>query len=165
MVFKDGSWELYRDEGRYVNGGPLCCFALQGGNVRAVYEYGTLCIVHSHWAVSYEVVDEKVFKKFLRRASNFPIEGSRFVRSFDFAMVEQFLVLSNGGHKRVVGNDGTRFSGLWNGCVVIVEASVIFDELHDGSIGAVYAKGCLDGSIHCNTALLSDGGHGEDVCK
>jgi len=48
---------------------------------------------------------------------------------------------------------------------VIVEAGVIFDELCDGSIRAVYAKGCLDGSIHCNPALLSHGGDGEDVCK
>jgi len=31
---------------------------------------------------------------------------------------------------------------------MIVEAGVIFNELHDGSIRAVYAKGRLDGGIH-----------------
>jgi len=79
--------------------------------------------------------------------------------------VEQFLIFIDGGHKRVVSNDGTRFSGLCNGCIMIVEASVIFNELHDRSIRAVYTKGCLDGSIHCNPALLLHGGHGEDVRK
>jgi len=34
-----------------------------------------------------------------------------------------------------------------------------------GSIEAAYAKGCLDGSIHHNLALLLHGGHGENVCK
>jgi len=119
----------------------------------------------SHCAVPYEVVDEEVFKKFLRRASNLLIEGSGFVRSFNFAMVEQFFIFIYGGHKRVVSNGSTRISGLWNGCVMIVEASVILDKLHDGSIRAVYAKGCLDSSIHRDLALFLHGGHGEDVCK
>jgi len=75
MVFKYGSWELYGDEGWYVNRRSLGCFSLQGSNVRAVYEYGMLCIIHSHWAVPDEVVDKEVFKKLLRRASNLSIEA------------------------------------------------------------------------------------------
>jgi len=84
MVFKNGSWEVYGNEGQHVNGRPLCHFALQGSNIRAVYEYSTLCIVHGHWAVLDEVVDEEVFK-FFRRASNVLIEGSGFVHSFLFS--------------------------------------------------------------------------------
>jgi len=64
MVFKNESWELYRNEGWHMNGRSLCHFALQGSNIRAVYEYGTLRIIHGHWAVPDEVVGEEVFKKF-----------------------------------------------------------------------------------------------------
>jgi len=163
MVFKNGSWELYGDEGRQVHGRSLCCFSLQHGNIRAVYEFGMIHIVQHHWVVPDEVVDGEVFKKLLGRASNLSVEGSGFVCSFNFAMVEQFLIRIYGGYKRVASNISTRISGLCNRCIMIVEASVIFDELHDGSIRAVYAKGRLDGSIHGNAALLTHGSHGEDV--
>jgi len=78
-------------------------------------------------------------------------------------MVEEFLICVYGRYKRVVGNISTSFSGLGNGCIVIVENGVILDELHDGSVRLVYTMGCLDGRIHGDPALFPYGRHGEDV--
>jgi len=64
-----------------------------------------------------------------------------------------------------VADVSTRISGLCNRCVMIVEASVIFNELYDRSIRVMYTKSGLDGSVHGDVALLSYGSHREDVCQ
>jgi len=154
MVFKYRSWELYGDEGQYVHGRSLGSLPFESGNIGAVYEYGAFRAIHGHVTVPDKVVGKEMFKKFLQRASNLSVKGSSFVRSFDFAMVEEFLILGYGRDERVVGNISTSFSGLANRCVVIVEAGVIFNELHDGSVRSVYTKGCLDGSVHGDPTLF-----------
>jgi len=78
-------------------------------------------------------------------------------------MVEQFLIHIYGGYKRVVSNISTRISGLCNRCIMIIEAGVVFNELHDGSVRPVYTKGRLDSGVHGDAALFLHGSHGENV--
>jgi len=93
MVFKNGSWELYGDEGRHMK-------AMKGPFVALLFKVATsgsymstACFASSTVTGQFRMRLLMRRCSFFRRASNLSIEGSGFVRSFDFAMVEQFLFL------------------------------------------------------------------------
>jgi len=104
-----------------------------------------------------------MFELLLGRASDLSIKCLSLVHSFNFATWELCLVVSYSRDKRVVNNVLVQIRLDGSGGVVVVEARIVLDELHDRAIRMMDAEGSFNRRVHCDATELANGGEREDV--
>ena len=133
----------------------------EGCDVGTINGDGSPGIVSSDGAVGDHMIRQHVLELGLRGSPELDIEVLGLLRSFELAAAEHLFVVMYSLDKRVVGG-GRRMMLIFDP-IKIVEAVVMFEELHRAAITTMDYERCLFVSVHGDSILLSNSSKGENV--